>query len=75
MDGKMDTLKYIADSPPRECGGFHEYTVEAAKWAIAEIERLTRERDEAREASRWLCDRVGIMNELTAWKKWIWLAH
>lgn len=72
MDGKMDTLKYIADSPPRECGGFHEYTVDAAKWAIAEIDRLTkawhaemqtsakfqRERDEAREAAKFCFARL-----------------
>jgi hypothetical protein len=33
-------LKYIADSPPREHGGFHPQTVDIAKQALARIEYL-----------------------------------
>jgi len=36
----LETLKYIAKSPAQEHGGFHPNTVDAAKWAIAEISRL-----------------------------------
>jgi rubrerythrin len=41
IDGQMGTLKYIADSPAEQHGGFAKQTVEAAQWALAEIERLT----------------------------------
>jgi len=36
----IEILRYITESPPQEYGGFAPQTVEAAKWAIAEIERL-----------------------------------
>jgi septal ring factor EnvC (AmiA/AmiB activator) len=38
-----DVLNYIIESPPQEHGGFHPTTVEAAKWAVAEIDRLRAE--------------------------------
>jgi hypothetical protein len=38
---QIGTLKYIAESPPEAHGGFAAQTVEAAKWALAEIERLS----------------------------------
>lgn len=37
----LEILKYIADSPPAEHGGFHENTIAAAKWALAEIARIS----------------------------------
>jgi hypothetical protein len=40
---QIGTLKYIAESPPEAHGGFAAQTVEAAKWALAEIERLQAE--------------------------------
>ena len=40
IDGKAGTLKYIAESPAERHGGFAPQTVVAAKWALAEIERL-----------------------------------
>ena len=43
IDGQMETLRYIADSPPEAHGGFAKQTVEAAQWALAEIERLQAE--------------------------------
>jgi hypothetical protein len=47
----MGTLRYIADSPPEAHGGFAEQTVAAAKWALAEIERLQAENDRLRAAA------------------------
>lgn len=40
MPDVLDGLRYIADSPPPEFGGFHPEAVQTAIWAIAEIERL-----------------------------------
>jgi len=40
MKDVIDGLKYIAESPSREHGGFHPQTVQIAKDALAEIERL-----------------------------------
>ena len=37
----IETLKYIADSPPEEYGGFREDVVAVAKWALLQIERLS----------------------------------
>ncbi len=34
----IERLKYIADSPPREHGGFHEQTIQTAKDAIIHLE-------------------------------------
>lgn len=50
IDGQIGTLKYIADSPPEERGGFGPLTVEAAKWAIKEIERLQAENNKFKGA-------------------------
>ena len=41
----IEGLRYIADSPPREHGGFHPNAVQAARDAIAEIARLREQRD------------------------------
>lgn len=35
----IEGLKYIADSPPREYGGFHENAVQAAKSALHYLTR------------------------------------
>ena len=37
----IETLRYIADSPPPEYGGFREDVISVAKWALQEIERLS----------------------------------
>lgn len=48
---ELDTmLAYIADSPPREYGGFHQNVIDTAKAAIAELLRL-RERVRELEAN------------------------
>ena len=36
----LDRLKYIADSPPRKHGGFHENAIQTAKDAITHIKNL-----------------------------------
>jgi hypothetical protein len=36
----IETLKYIADSPPAEAGGFREDVVSVAKWALQKITLL-----------------------------------
>lgn len=36
----VEGLKYIADSPPANCGGFHPTTVKIAKDALREMWRL-----------------------------------
>jgi len=44
-DPLLAELKYIADSPAQEHGGFHPRVVAAAQGALAEIGRLKTERD------------------------------
>jgi len=48
-DNILENLKYIANSPDREHGGFHPNTVNIAKEAIEQIERL----EKANAAMRW----------------------
>lgn len=60
-------LKYIADSPPDEYGGFHRSAVQTAKDAIAEIAELERERDDIREAEAACCpEDVGFSEYIAA---------
>lgn len=50
----LSALRYIADSPAREHGGFHGEAAVAARDAIAEIERLRAEIKELRADAKAL---------------------
>jgi hypothetical protein len=50
MSDILEELRYIADSPTREHGGFHEQTVTAARRAIEEITHLRAQLAQARAA-------------------------
>lgn len=52
----LDTLKYIASSPPRENGGFHPQTIAAAKWALETIIHFAIEMKKKDETIKALTD-------------------
>ena len=60
IDGQIGTLKYIASSPAEMYGGFPAQTVAAAKWALAEIERLQSELSQ-RLPTRYEADQIKVM--------------
>ncbi len=48
----IERLKYIADSPPREQGGFHEEAIKTAKAALYQLKK----KKKANGVCRVLCE-------------------